>query len=101
MLLPPGLVLWHLVCQSRDCQAKPCHGNAENKGSLTFWYLVCQKLIRVLLVQDVSLWRRRVVAETKPTKAPAMADADIAIVRIAPETSFKNKAYTALREAIL
>ena len=38
----------------------------------------------------------------KPTKVPpAMADADIAIVRIAPETSFKNKAYEALKEAIL
>src|SRR5437763_15988164 len=30
-----------------------------------------------------------------------MADADIAIMRIAPETSFKNKAYEALKEAIL
>ena len=30
-----------------------------------------------------------------------MADADITIVRIAPETSFKNKAYEALKEAIL
>ncbi|MCW5703862.1 MAG: GntR family transcriptional regulator [Bradyrhizobium sp.] len=30
-----------------------------------------------------------------------MADADIAIVRIAPETSFKNKAYEALKDAIL
>ena len=39
--------------------------------------------------------------ETKQTKAPAMADADITIVRIAPETSFKNKAYEALKEAIL
>ena len=38
----------------------------------------------------------------KPTKAPpTMAEADIAIVRIAPETSFKNKAYEALKEAIL
>ena len=38
----------------------------------------------------------------KQTKAPpVMADADIAIVRIAPETSFKNKAYEALKEAIL
>lgn len=38
----------------------------------------------------------------KPTKAPpVMAEADIAIVRIAPETSFKNKAYEALKEAIL
>ena len=38
----------------------------------------------------------------KPTKAlPPMAEADIAIARIAPETSFKNKAYGALREAIL
>ena len=40
--------------------------------------------------------------ESKVTKAlPTMADADIAIVRIAPETSFKNKAYEALKEAIL
>ena len=30
-----------------------------------------------------------------------MAEADIAIVRIAPESSFKNKAYDALKEAIL
>ena len=38
----------------------------------------------------------------KPTKAPPpMAEAEIAIVRIAPETSFKNKAYEALKEAIL
>ena len=38
----------------------------------------------------------------KQTKAPLiMAEADIAIVRIAPETSFKNKAYEALKEAIL
>jgi len=42
------------------------------------------------------------VPTRKPTKAPLpMADADIAIVRIAPETSFKNKAYEALKEAIL
>jgi DNA-binding GntR family transcriptional regulator len=42
------------------------------------------------------------VPDTKATKAPpTMADADIAIVRIAPETSFKNKAYEALKEAIL
>ena len=40
--------------------------------------------------------------ERKPTKAPPiMAEAEIAIVRIAPETSFKNKAYEALKEAIL
>ena len=39
---------------------------------------------------------------SKPTKAPSiMAEADISIVRIAPETSFKNKAYEALKEAIL
>jgi DNA-binding GntR family transcriptional regulator len=38
----------------------------------------------------------------KPIKArTTMAEADIAIVRIAPETSFKNKAYDALKEAIL
>jgi DNA-binding GntR family transcriptional regulator len=30
-----------------------------------------------------------------------MAEAEIAIERIAPETSFKNKAYDALKEAIL
>ena len=30
-----------------------------------------------------------------------MADADIAVVRIVPETSFKNKAYEALKDAIL
>ena len=42
------------------------------------------------------------MTESKATKAPpTMADADIAIVRIAPETSFKNKAYEALKEAIL
>jgi DNA-binding GntR family transcriptional regulator len=42
------------------------------------------------------------VSDQKTPKAsPAMADADIAIVRIAPETSFKNKAYQALKEAIL
>ena len=40
--------------------------------------------------------------QSKVTKAPpTMADADIAIVRIAPETSFKNKAYEALKDAIL
>src|SRR6201986_518187 len=43
-----------------------------------------------------------VVQDRKPTEATLpMAEADIAIVRIAPETSFKNKAYEALKEAIL
>src|SRR5487761_1637369 len=38
----------------------------------------------------------------KQTKvSPRMAESNIAIVRIAPETSFKNKAYEALKEAIL
>jgi DNA-binding GntR family transcriptional regulator len=42
------------------------------------------------------------VPAPKQTKAPpVMAAADITIVRIAPETSFKNKAYEALKEAIL
>jgi DNA-binding GntR family transcriptional regulator len=42
------------------------------------------------------------VPARKQTKAPpVMAEADISIVRIAPETSFKNKAYEALKEAIL
>src|SRR5437016_14600572 len=46
--------------------------------------------------------RRLVVPVRKLTKAsPTMAEADIAIVRIAPETSFKNKAYEALKQAIL
>ena len=40
--------------------------------------------------------------EPKSSKVPpTMAEAEIAIVRIAPETSFKNKAYGALKEAIL
>ena len=38
----------------------------------------------------------------KQIKAPPMmSEAEISIVRIAPETSFKNKAYEALKEAIL
>ena len=37
----------------------------------------------------------------RPTKANPMAEADIAIMRIAPETSFKTKAYDALKDAIL
>src|SRR5207248_9876174 len=46
--------------------------------------------------------RRWVLHMPKPTKAaPTMAEAGIAIARIAPETSFKNKAYEALKEAIL
>src|ERR1700748_2957466 len=41
-------------------------------------------------------------ANARPIKASlSMADADIAVVRIVPETSFKNKAYEALKEAIL
>src|SRR6202051_4485644 len=46
--------------------------------------------------------RRLFVPPRNQTKAPStMAEAEIAIVRIAPETSFKNKAYEALKEAIL
>ena len=38
----------------------------------------------------------------KPVKAhSSVAEAEIEIVRLAPETSFKNKAYEALKEAIL
>ncbi len=40
------------------------------------------------------------MATQKISKAP-LTDQDIAIVRIAPEASFKNKAYDALKEAIL
>jgi DNA-binding GntR family transcriptional regulator len=40
------------------------------------------------------------MATQKISKAP-LTDTDIAIVRIAPEASFKNKAYEALKEAIL
>ena len=36
----------------------------------------------------------------KTSKVP-LNDQDLAIVRIAPEASFKNKAYDALKEAIL
>src|SRR5262245_53325043 len=55
-----------------------------------------------IAVKDDSHWRRIVVSLRKPTKAsPNMAEADIAIVRIAPESSFKSKAYDALKEAIL
>src|SRR6202047_2791798 len=54
------------------------------------------------LMTDISPRRRSVVPTRKQTKAsPPMAEADIAIVRIVPETSFKNKAYEALKEAIL
>src|SRR6266702_1146056 len=53
-------------------------------------------------VKDDPHCRRIVVSLRKPTKVlPNMAEADIAIVRIAPESSFKNKAYDALKEAIL
>src|SRR4029078_1436242 len=85
-----------------DCQAFRCPGNAENTGNLTIWHLVCQKSYGNSLLQHVSRWRRRIVPTSKQTKAPlTMAEAEIAIVRIAPETSFKNKAYEALKEAIL
>jgi DNA-binding GntR family transcriptional regulator len=40
------------------------------------------------------------MATQKISKAP-LTDTDIAIVRIAPEASFKNKAYEALKDAIL
>src|SRR5580704_17868692 len=54
-------------------------------------------------VNRTSPFPREIVSSTlKHTRAsPTMAEADIAIVRIAPETSFKNKAYEALKEAIL
>jgi DNA-binding GntR family transcriptional regulator len=94
--------LWHLVCQKQACQVTLGAADAENKGNLTFWYLVCQKYRAFILLRDISLWRRFVVSARKQTKAPPMmAEAEIAIVRIAPETSFKNKAYEALKEAIL
>src|SRR5258707_14436159 len=48
------------------------------------------------------LRRRSVVPVRKLTKAShTMAEAEIAIVRIVPETSFKTKAYEALKQAIL
>src|SRR5216684_1825602 len=66
------------------------------------WYLVCQKLDRISSVRRGLPRRRSIVPIRKQTKAPPiMAEAEIAIVRIAPETSFKNKAYDALKEAIL
>src|SRR5258708_14961004 len=70
-------------------------------GNLTFWHLVCQKSVPYSSGKNVSLWRGSVVPIRKQTKASPMAEPDIAIVRIVPETSFKNKAYEALKEAIL
>src|SRR5437870_12830092 len=71
-----GLILWHLVCQRKDCQDKPSFRNAENTGTLTFWHLVCQKTYAILLLQHVSQRRRRIVPARKQPKAPpAMADA--------------------------
>jgi DNA-binding GntR family transcriptional regulator len=67
---------------------------------LTVWHLVCQKQARSELTDISSLEISPALAETKEGDA-AMAEAEIAIVRIAPETSFKNKAYEALKEAIL
>jgi len=49
-----------LVCQKQACQATLVPANAENKGNLTWWYLVCQKtsgfilLIRHLLLEEIS-----------------------------------------------
>src|SRR3569832_2372570 len=64
------------------------------------WY--AKNFLVNIPVKDDSHWRRIVVSLRKTTKAlPNMAEADIAIVRIAPESSFKNKAYDALKEAIL
>src|SRR5882757_9626534 len=94
--------LWHLVCQKRACQDTALKGSAENRGNLTFWYLVCQKSERSSSVRRRLLPRRSAVPARKQIKAPSpMSEAEIAIVRIAPETSFKNKAYEALKEAIL
>src|SRR5258708_20706260 len=70
-------------------------------GNLTFWHLVCQKSVPYSSGKNVSLRRGSVVPIRKQTKASPMAEPDIAIVRIVPETSFKNKAYEALKEAIL
>src|SRR5260370_22808585 len=99
--------LWHLVCQKQNCQGTPGDRNGENMGNLTFWHVVCQKSAgyssgKGHLTRRRSVVRRSVVPTRKQTKAsPTMAEADIAIVRIVPETSFKNKAYEALKEAIL
>jgi len=71
------------------------HGNAENRANLTFWHVVCQKFRSC-----GSLFTRYANAETIKASL-SMADAEIAVVRIVPETSFKNKAYEALKEAIL
>src|SRR5580692_10519043 len=50
------------------------HGNAENRGNLTFWHVVCQKLHCC-----GSLFIR--YANARPIKASvSMADADIAVV---------------------
>src|SRR5260370_26009689 len=93
--------LWHLVCQKPRCQGAARGGSTENMGNLTFWHLVCQKSVPYSSGKNVSLWRGSVVPIRKQTKASPMAEPDIAIVRIVPETSFKNKAYEALKEAIL
>src|SRR6476646_10494465 len=75
---------------------------SPNSAALTSWYLVCQKHGRrwfPLLCHR--RWSILVMSASKPSKAQPMTESDIAIVRIAPETSFKNKAYEALKEAIL
>jgi DNA-binding GntR family transcriptional regulator len=79
--------------------SKPSRGTLKAIG-LTFWHLACQKIPAFLLYAAVSCKGDRREPETTQGVAH-MAEPEIAVVRIAPETSFKNKAYEALKEAIL
>ena len=89
------------IWYARERVVKALQGRtAEKLPNLTVWHLVCQKQARSELTDISGLEISLALAETKEGDA-AMAEAEIAIVRIAPETSFKNKAYEALKEAIL
>src|SRR6516162_2562609 len=60
------------------------------------------KIIDVVVLKNHLPRNRSIVNLRKQIKAPPnMAETDIAVVRIVPETSFKHKAYDALKEAIL
>src|SRR5215467_9949942 len=76
---------WHLVCQKPTCQGGSWGRWPQKIGSLTFWHLVCQKHFgKYSCKRRLPLRRRIVVKQIKAS--PNMAEADLAIVRIAPES---------------
>ncbi len=71
--------IWY--ARNEACQETAAHGSAENRGNLTRWHLVCQKINLLYFCKELLSTEEINRLYGNNPAPPTMAEADIAIVR--------------------